>query len=186
MQDNCFPTLCWFLPHISINQPQIYLCLLLCYAILDCVMDVLNITWHGFIYFTVLNLLYFFLPIVLRYNWCIAQYKGFPGGASGKEPACQCRRCLRWGFDPWVRKIPWRRKWQSTLVFLPSEPHGQGRPAGYSLWGHKGVRHNWVYTHTLSLSLPGIQWWIVDIHSRTILRMSLAQLLYFSGEKSET
>ena len=36
---------------------------------------------------------------------------GFPGGASGKEPSCQCRR---WGFDPWVRKILWKRKWQPT------------------------------------------------------------------------
>ena len=33
---------------------------------------------------------------------------GFPGGASGKEPACQCRRQRRLGFDPWVRKISWR------------------------------------------------------------------------------
>jgi len=37
------------------------------------------------------------------------------GWLSGKESACQCRRC---GFDPWVGKIPWRRKWQPTLVFL--------------------------------------------------------------------
>ena len=35
----------------------------------------------------------------------------FPGGASGKEPTCQCRRLTRRGFNPWVRKIPWRRKW---------------------------------------------------------------------------
>ena len=33
---------------------------------------------------------------------------GFPGGTRGKEPTCQCRRCKRLGFDPWVRKIPWR------------------------------------------------------------------------------
>ena len=32
-----------------------------------------------------------------------------PGSASGKEPACQCRRCKKRGFDPWVGKIPWRR-----------------------------------------------------------------------------
>ena len=38
----------------------------------------------------------------------------FPGGASDKEPACQCRRHNRRGFDPWLRKIPWRRAWQST------------------------------------------------------------------------
>ena len=57
---------------------------------------------------------------------------GFPGGASGKEPACQCRRPKREGFDPWVRKIPWRRAWQSTPVFLPGEFHGQRSLVGYS------------------------------------------------------
>ena len=40
-------------------------------------------------------------------------------------------------FDPWVGKIPWRRTWQSTLVFLPGESHGQRSLAGYSLWGGK-------------------------------------------------
>ena len=51
---------------------------------------------------------------------------GFPGGASGKEPACQCMRHKRdRGFDPWARKIPWRRAWQPTPVFLLGEPHGQ-------------------------------------------------------------
>ena len=50
---------------------------------------------------------------------------GLPCGTSGKEPACQCRRCKRQGFDPWVRKIPWRRVWQLTPVFLPGEFHRQ-------------------------------------------------------------
>ena len=50
---------------------------------------------------------------------------GFSGGTSGKELTCQCRRCKRHGFDPWVRKIPWRRSWQPTPVFLPGESHGQ-------------------------------------------------------------
>ena len=58
-------------------------------------------------------------------------------GASGKEPACQCRRCRRHGFDPWVRKIPWRRKQQPTPVFLPGKSHGQRSLVGYSSWGHK-------------------------------------------------
>ena len=49
---------------------------------------------------------------------------GFPGGTSGKEPACQCRRCKRCGFDPWVRKISWRTQ-QPTPVFLSGEYHGQ-------------------------------------------------------------
>ena len=39
----------------------------------------------------------------------------------GKEPAYQYRRC---GFDPWARKIPWKRKWQQTPVFLPGKSHG--------------------------------------------------------------
>ena len=47
----------------------------------------------------------------------------FPGGASGKEPTYQYRRHKRRGFNPWVRKIPWRRAWQPTPVFLPGESH---------------------------------------------------------------
>ena len=46
------------------------------------------------------------------------------GGASGKEPACQCRRHNRHRFDPCVWKISWRRTWQPTPVFLPRESHG--------------------------------------------------------------
>ena len=52
-------------------------------------------------------------------------YTGFPGSASGKGPAFQCRRLMSLGFKPWVRKIPWRRAWQLTPVFLPGRPHGQ-------------------------------------------------------------
>ena len=57
---------------------------------------------------------------------------GFPCGASGKGPTCQCRRHRRCGFNPWVGKIPWRREWQPTLVLLPGEFHGQRSLAGYS------------------------------------------------------
>ena len=56
----------------------------------------------------------------------------FPGDASGKEPACQCRRCKRCGFDPWIRKIPRRRAWKLTPVFLPGEPHGAWRATVHS------------------------------------------------------
>ena len=59
---------------------------------------------------------------------------GLPWWLSGKESTCQCRRH---GFDPWVRKIPWRRKWQPTPAFLPGESHGQRSLAGYSPWGPK-------------------------------------------------
>ena len=54
----------------------------------------------------------------------------YPGGTSGKEPACQCRRCKSYGFNPWVRKIPWRRKWQPIPVFSPGESHGQRNSVG--------------------------------------------------------
>ena len=49
-------------------------------------------------------------------------FKGFPGD---KESSSQCRRGTRCGFDPWFGKIPWRREWQPTPVFLPGESHGQ-------------------------------------------------------------
>ena len=44
---------------------------------------------------------------------------------------------LRCGIDPWVRKIPWRKVWQPTPVFLPGESHRQRNLVGYSPWGHK-------------------------------------------------
>ena len=46
---------------------------------------------------------------------------GFPGDANGKEPDCQYRRHQKHGFDPWFRKIPWRREWQHTPAFLPGK-----------------------------------------------------------------
>ena len=46
------------------------------------------------------------------------------------------------GFNPWVRNIPWRRKWQPTPVFLPGRFHGQRSLAGYSPWGWQRVRHD--------------------------------------------
>ena len=61
----------------------------------------------------------------------------FPGGASGKEPAFQCRRCKRCSFNLWVRKIPWKRVWLPTPVFLPRKSHGQRNLEGYSAWGCK-------------------------------------------------
>ena len=60
-----------------------------------------------------------------------------PRWHNGKESACQCRRCQRCGFNPWVRKIPWSRKWQLTSVFLPEKFHGPRSLAGYSPGGLK-------------------------------------------------
>ena len=66
---------------------------------------------------------------------------GFLSSASVKEPTCQCRRHKRLGSNPWVGKIPWRRAWQPTPVFLPRESHGQRSLEGYSPQGLT-VRHD--------------------------------------------
>ena len=69
-----------------------------------------------------------------------------PGTSDSERIHLQCRRP---GFDPWVRKIPWRRDWQPTAVFLPGESHGQRSLVGYSPWGRK----EWDRTERLSLLL---------------------------------
>ena len=56
-------------------------------------------------------------------------HSGISWWLRGKEYTWQCRRCR---FDPWVRKISWRRKWQTTPVFLPEKSHGQRSLEGYS------------------------------------------------------
>ena len=58
---------------------------------------------------------------------------GFLGDTSGKQPACQCRRCKRHRFDPWVGKVPWRRKWQPTPVLLPGKFYGQRSLTDYTV-----------------------------------------------------
>ena len=63
--------------------------------------------------------------------------RGFPGGASSKESACQCRRHKKHGFDPLVMKLPWSKKWQPTAVFFPGKFHVQRSLVGYSPWNHK-------------------------------------------------
>ena len=72
----------------------------------------------------------FFLSYWLRSCLCDLA----SGWLSGQESICQCWR-LR--FDTSVGKIPWRRAWQPTPVFLPGKSHGQRSLEGYSLWGHK-------------------------------------------------
>ena len=60
------------------------------------------------------------------------QSMGFPGGASGKAFPCQYRKHTRCRFDPWVGKMPWKRAWQPTPIFLPGESQGQRGLGGYS------------------------------------------------------
>ena len=72
-----------------------------------------------------------------------------PRCASGSEPACQCRRHRSHGFNPWVGKIPWRRAWQPTPVFLPGESQDRGA------W--------WALVHRIAKSWTGLKWLSVHI-----------------------
>ena len=81
-------------------------------------------------------------------HWSIyGNYSFLPRWCSGKESTCQGRRH---SFDPWVRKIPWRRKWQPTVVFLLGQSHGQKDLADYSLWSCKELDT----TEWVSMSIP--------------------------------
>ena len=55
-----------------------------------------------------------------------------PGGTCDEELACQYRRHKKCRFNPWARKIPWKRAWQPIPVFLLEESHGQRILVGYS------------------------------------------------------
>ena len=100
---------------------------------------------------------------------------GFPSGASGKEPSCQSRRHKRCGFNPWVRKIPWRRKWQLTLVPMHGKSHGQRCLAGYSPWGCKEL--DMTEQVRTSFSLLSLKPLLSHIHHTPVSLASLYPLL---------
>ena len=80
-----------------------------------------------------------------------------PNWHSGKESASQGRRCKRHRFDPWAWKIPWRRKWQPTPIFLPRKSQGQRSLVGYSPRGCKEsdtTEH--THTYRTDLNILGI------------------------------
>ena len=70
------------------------------------------------------------------YCWEInCHNSGLPGGSVGKESTCNAEDLG--SINPWSGRIPWRKAWQPTPVFLPGESHGQRSLAGCSPWGHK-------------------------------------------------
>ena len=81
---------------------------------------------------------------------CVVYIQGasFAGQLVKNLPNQECRRP---GFNSQVRKIPWRRKWQPTPIFLPGESHRQRSLAGYSLWGHKS--QTWLSDQTTTTSI---------------------------------
>ena len=75
--------------------------------------------------------------------------------ALGKESTCQCRRCKRCRFNPWVRKTPWSRKWQHIPVFFPGKFHGQRM--GYSpVWLSSVTQSCPTLYNPVDCSMPGL------------------------------
>ena len=89
--------------------------------------------------------------------------------ANGREPASQCRRRRRPGFNPWVRKIPWSRKRQPTPVFLPGKSHRLRSLAGYSPWGRKSWTWLSMHAHTHNQ----YRWFFCDERCCKILKTEL-------------
>ena len=82
-------------------------------------------------------LLILFIHLFHTHNDIFLMSRVLPKWCSGNESTCQCRRCKSCGYNPWVGKIPCRRKWQPTPAFLPGKFHGQRSLVGYSPWGVK-------------------------------------------------
>ena len=83
---------------------------------------------------------------------------GFPWWLRGLRIHLQCKRHGRHGFNPWIRKILWRKQWQPTPVVLPGEFHGKRSLGGFiQSMGSQRVRHSWVTerAHTLSHNSGG-------------------------------
>ena len=91
--------------------------------------------------------------------------------ACDKESSCQCRRCKRHGFDPWVKKISWGRKWKPIPVFLTGKLHGQRSLEHYSPWSHKEldlIAHTYIHIYIQKIFIwesvikknhTSLSWW---------------------------
>ena len=86
-------------------------------------------------------------------NDCLHEYRL----CSGKESFCQCRRLRRHGFNSWIRKIPWIRKWQLTPVFLQGKSHGERSPVAYNLV-HWVANESDMTKHTQRAHISSFLW----------------------------
>ena len=110
---------------------------------------------------------------------------GLPWWLSGHESVRQCRR---WGFSPWDRKIPWRRKWQPTPISLPARWHGQGSLAGCGPWSHKRVGYDLSTKQQLKVTRTE-SWarsWIGSSNWVTIVPPTKMGQLQWKEEKEST
>ena len=95
----------------------------------------------------------------------------FPGGSDGQSV---CLQCGRPGFDPWVGKIPWRRKWQPTPVLLPGKSHRWRSLVSYSPWGHRQCYSISKTTASALLTTPKpLTGWITNKQSEILQKMRI-------------
>ena len=90
----------------------------------------------------------------LRFHFTLTySLQGASQVINGKEPACQCKRPKRSGFDPWVRKIPWRRAWQTHSSILAWRIPWTEEPGGLQSTGSQRTGHDWSdLAYTLELA----------------------------------
>ena len=95
-----------------------------------------------------------------------------------------CPQCGRPRFNPWVRKIPWRRKWQPTSGFSPGKSHGQRSLPGYSSWGYKeSDTTEWLHFYfSLSFHMSNIIWEIIFLRRNIIEKWYFLRNLYARQE----
>ena len=88
----------------------------------------------------------------------------FPWWFSGKESACQFKRCMRCGLCPWVGKIPWRRRWQPSPVLFPGESIWTKEPGGLHSVGSRRLGHDWVTKHSTASKNHGSKNWLCILY----------------------
>ena len=106
------------------------------------------------------------------------QRSDFPGDSLVKLFACQCGRCRRCGFEPWVGKIPWRRKWQPSQYSYLEDPMDRG------VWWVANSRP-WPSTHwQLSMPIPLPSLLSFCIKQESLSAFSFSDYKKFNSSKS--
>ena len=117
----------------------------------------------------------------LPHRFVVKMYLGFPSGASGTGPACQCRRHKRCRFNPWVRKICWRRVRQLAPVFLTGKSLGQMSLVGCESMGSQRVWHDWSdLAHTTGWDKVCAHVWFLGMlsHQELLLFLMIGLLAF--------
>ena len=155
--------------HLFFKCPLIIFIIYHNYSVTICVFYVLNdlvslFSWTIWKRVCVCVCVYIYIYIynthIHVHMYIFTYIRGFPGASVVKNLPAIPETCRRRRFDAWVAKIPWRRKWQPTPVFLSRESHGQRSLGDYGPWGLR-VRHNWATEHTYTYIYIHITFYII-------------------------